>query len=400
MPSHWGLGMFANAGDTYDSDWQSTADRLMFITGIRSWDLYFGAAWDFANEGPTSASFGEQDGQPYDLGQSDDVDQWVFVVVRRMNDAAARKLLRDGSPVFEGGAYVVYRQQQIANDTSTDSGASLGQDSSVVASGYTRRGAQAVIPDGWFRFRFDEFRFEAETAFIYGGIDNTLPSPGTTNFGVGDPALDETGWNIRQWGLATEASYDALDRRLHIGLKFGIASGDSDVEGLAPIGNGLQPQKTLDRTFSTFRFHPDYRVDLILFRNILTRVQGAYYFRPSVGYDFIKDPDGQKAGGDAAVIWSRASEFVQTPGNARDLGVELNFRLYYQARDGVLNDDEDKMGGFFTSLQYGVLFPLGGLGYLPNQIEDYAANPRLPADDEGLDTATAQTLRWYLGILF
>ena len=25
------------------------------------------------------------------------------------------------------------------------------------------------------------------------------------------------------------------------------------------------------------------------------------------------------------------------------------------------------MGGFFTMLQYGVLFPLGGLGYLPGE---------------------------------
>jgi uncharacterized protein (TIGR04551 family) len=170
------------------------------------------------------------------------------------------------------------------------------------------------------------------------------------------------------------------------------------VGNLAPIGNELQPQLTPDRTFSTFRFHPNYRVDLILFRNILTRVQGAYYFRPQVGYEFVRDPDGQKIGGDAAVIWSRASEFVQAPGHKRDLGVELNFRLYYQARDGVLNDELDKMGGFFTSLQYGVLFPLGGLNYLPGQVDEYRRFQS--PDEEDLDTATAQVVRWYMGILF
>ena len=65
---------------------------------------------------------------------------------------------------------------------------------------------------------------------------------------------------------------------------------------------------------------------LILFRNILTRVQGAYYFRPSVDYDFIRDTNGQQLGGGAAVIWSRASEFIQTPGHERDLGIELDLQ--------------------------------------------------------------------------
>src|SRR5262249_29184312 len=157
-----------------------------------------------------------------------------------------------------------------------------------------------------------------------------------------------------------------------------------------------------DRTYSEFAFHPDYRVDLILFRNILSRVQGAYYFRPSVEYDFTRDKNGQRLGGGAAVIWSRASEFIQTPGHARDLGIELNGKLYFQSKDGTLNDDPEKMGGFFTSLEYGVLFPLGGLGFLPGQQTNYASSNTQGGmtSTATLSTATAQTLRWYLGILF
>ena len=37
---------------------------------------------------------------------------------------------------------------------------------------------------------------------------------------------------------------------------------------------------------------------------------------------------------------------------ARDLGIELNFNLYFQSKDGSLNDDPNKMGGFYTMLQY------------------------------------------------
>ena len=134
---------------------------------------------------------------------------------------------------------------------------------------------------------------------------------------------------------------------------------------------------------------------MILFRNLLTRVQGAYYFRPSVEYDFARDKNGQRLGGGAAVIWSRASEFVQTPGHKRDLGLELNFQLYYQSKDGTQNDDPDKMGGFFTSLQYGVMFPLGGLDYLPREAENL-----INAGVSETDTETAQVLRWYIGVLY
>ena len=94
------------------------------------------------------------------------------------------------------------------------------------------------------------------------------------------------------------------------------------------------------------------------------------------------------------MIWSRASQPVQTPGNSADLGLELNFKVYYQAKDGALNDDLDKFGGFYTQVEYGVMFPLGGLGYLPKEEEDFENNNN-PAD-----ISTAQTVRWFLGILY
>ena len=124
--------------------------------------------------------------------------------------------------------------------------------------------------------------------------------------------------------MATQSEFRAIEDRLRIQFGFGWASGDPDLDSLAPgPARASSRSSPRDRTYSEFAFHPDYRVDLILFRNILTRVQGAYYFRPSVEYDFTRDKNGQKLGGGAAVIWSRASEFIQTPGHARDLGVEL-----------------------------------------------------------------------------
>jgi uncharacterized protein (TIGR04551 family) len=396
MPSHWGLGMLANGGDGIDSDYQSTSDRLMLVTGLKKYDLYFAAAWDFANEGPSSASLNERQGQPYDLGEEDDVNQYVFVAVRRKNPDLTKDTLARGGFVLNGGAYVVYRNQLLANDESGQGNAAyLGQSSSNITEGYLRRGAEAAIPDLWLQFLYEKFRFEAEAAMIYGSLENTNRTGGPGTDYVNPADANDPGWKIRQFGLATQTEYKALDDKLRVGFGFGYASGDDDVDSLAPQGEGLQPQRTADRTFSTFRFHPDYRVDLIMFRHILNRVQGAYYFRPSVEYDFTRDKSGQKLGGGAALVWSRADEFVQTPGHARDLGIELNFKLYFQAKDGSLNDDPDKMGGFYTQFEYGVLFPLSGLGYLPGQVAE--------AEQVGLgtpDTETAQTLRWFLGIMF
>jgi hypothetical protein len=126
-------------------------------------------------------------------------------------------------------------------------------------------------------------------------------------------------------------------------------------------------------------------------------VQGTYYFRPSVKYDFLRDPNGQKIGGGIAAMWSRASQFIQAPGHARDLGVEVNGQLYFQSKDGSLNDDPGRMGGFFAKLEYAVLFPMGGLGYTSG--EAAFINSQAHASDAA-DTNLAQALRLYLGVSF
>jgi hypothetical protein len=127
----------------------------------------------------------------------------------------------------------------------------------------------------------------------------------------------------------------------------------------------------------------------------MQQIAGSYYFRPSLDYDFLRHPDGEKLGAGAALIWSRASEFVQTPGHKRDLGVEVDATLYYQSKDGSLNDDPSKIGGFYAMLQYGVFFPLGGLSYLsgtpPTGISSSVPDASVSA---------AQTVRLFLGVAY
>lgn len=391
MPSHWGLGIFQNAGDGYDQDYQSTVDRLSFVSGIKSYDLYIAGAWDFAAEGPTSASFALPQEQAYDLGQLDDVDEYVLAVFRKRSPALERLDLAKGRLVLNGGVYFMYRHQVIANDRAglcgSDGAAALDCAPGDASQGYNRRGGRLFIPDLWLQLKYKKFRFETEAVTVQGSADSL------SNLATPDAISNDNRVYFRQYGVATEIEQKLVEDKLRLGFGFGWASGDEDVEGLNP---GNSPQQQLgDNTVSTFRFHPSYQIDLILHRHLLTRVQGTYYFRPSVEYDFIRDTRGQKLGGGVTAIWTRADEFMQTPGHERDLGVELNASLYFQSKDGALNDDPNKMGGFFSMLQYGVLFPMGGMGYL-------AEEARVVSDQvqQVPDLSAAQTLRLYLGVLF
>lgn len=380
MPSHWGLGMLVNSGDKLDDDYQSNADRIMFVSGIKSMDLYFGGSWDFVSSGPTNSSpYDVYGGQPRNVANLANVSQWVLFAVKRTNPELQRLKLSRGDVVLNGGMYSVYRKQYLDVKAGENP---ITTDRSSLNNGLERRGAEAFIPDLWVQFLYNKFRFEAELATIWGSIEN---SPAKAQ--VSDPI------KLRMWGLATQTEFRAVEDKLRVQFGAGWTSGDPNVEGLAPGANGLQPRLT-EGAISTFRMHPAYYVDYIFFRRIMTRVQGAYYFRPSVEYDFVRNPNGQKFGGGAAIIWSRASEFVQTPGNKRDLGVELDLQVYYQSKDGNLNDDPNKMGGFYAALQYGVFFPLGGLEYLPSERD------RAAALGANLDISTAQIIRLLLGVMF
>jgi uncharacterized protein (TIGR04551 family) len=396
MPSQWGLGMVDNAGDGIDSDYQTTVDRIMFITGIKSMDLYFGGAWDFVSTGPTttpganaSPAFNVYGGQPYSDCNLCNVNEWAAFVAHRTNPELQKLSLAQGDVVVNGGLYSKFRSQYIDVAAGTTP-QTLDASSS---SGLEARQAWALTPDVWVQALWKKLRVEAEFAMIYGEIGNI---PGL-NSDVGNPV------DIRQFGLATQTEFRAIDDKLDLQFGFGWSSGDPWAYNQPGAGQpttnltgSINPSASLPREFntygpmSTFAFHPDYRVDLIFYRNILSRVEGSYYFRPSVDYDFIRHGDGEKLGGGAAIIWSRASQFVQSPGHQNDLGVELDLQLYYQSKDGSLNDDPTKIGGFYTMLQYGVFFPFGGLDYLSGQVS------------AGVDASlsAAQTVRLFLGVVF
>jgi uncharacterized protein (TIGR04551 family) len=359
MPQQWGLGMLYDAGSGLDDDQGTYLDRVLGITKIEALGLYLSASYDFAAEGVVDP--GRGDGRPLEQSQLDDLDQFTLSAARRRTDEERAASKEKGELTLEGGI-----QLQIRNQDSRYLPRESPMAGLILESSLRNITATTYTTDVWGRLAYRGLRIEAELAWVSGTMDDVV-----------DPRRD---YDVEQLGYVIETELRLLDERLGLYLDHGLATGDSDVEGLSSNSNFVQQLgPDHDGTVSTFRFHPSYRVDLILWRNIMTQVTGALYVRPGVSYDFMRDGFGQMFGARLDFIWSRATSFVQTWGNDPDLGVEANLSLYYRTEDGP-----DLTDGFHTTLQYGVLFPLRGLDYRHREV--------------GLDTA--QTLRLLLGVVY
>lgn len=366
MQSHWGLGLLANAGNDIDSSYGDIADRIMLA--VRHLGVVAALGTDFAGEGPTSRQIFEHQGQPYDLGQLDDVNQYFAVLGYRPPEEHQLARLRAGLPALAGGVYYVFRNQVLSGE-GTDF---LGNTDNVIP---VLRDAWAHIGDGWFQFRYERFRAELEAVVIYGYIGNQ----GRNEYR--EPPLD-----VIQWGGVLQLEYTLLGQpsakanRLRIGIEAGYASGDPDQEGLSPRdGILVQDAVTDDRTVSAFRFDPDYDVDLILFEQILGQVSAAHYVRPWVDYTLaIGVGHGKKyLTFRLDTIYSRASEFVSTLSNDPNLGLEIDAAILFETADN-----------FVAMLQYGVFFPFGAYKDLPG------------VTNGQYDLGNAQTVQGMLAVRF
>ncbi len=391
MGADWGLGILDNGGDRYgiDSDFSSEVDRLMGITNLAG--FYLMAAYDWASEGKVLGRLDSPSGVPIDRAQRDDLDAFTFSAAHKLDDEVQQSALARGESVFNYGVYFVYRKQLLR----ASAGKNEGDEDR-----YVRLKLRQFVPDLWFQVLWEGLRIELEAAFVAGKLEGSCPrlevatgatipeqdaredkdAPGATT------SMRSTSGSckFRQLGVALEMEYRLFDERLGLYFLSGFASGDSDAYGLAATNDpSLQraPSGTVgDRTISTYQFHPDYRIDLILWRTVMRRVAGAYYFKPGLSYDFIRDPYGQLAGGRIDAVYSRAATPNQTWGHDGNLGLELDVSLYYRSEDGP-----DLLDGFYGLVQWGVLFPFDGLGY------DF---------DDAPKTRNAMILRGVAGIAF
>ncbi len=408
MADHFGLGMNINDGNCIDCDNGNTVDRFLFAVKIANHVI--APSLDFVSEGPTSANpfTASPNPQPFDRTQADDARQWVLSILRRDSDDEIRKMRIAGRNTFVNyGLRMAYRTQhwdapalEVGGPGNGNAGAGSSQSGldMVNPDSFIPRSAWTLTPDVWFRLLYKKYRLEFEVASVFGKLGSRTfesAAPGETGVG-GRSATQGQEVTFSQFGAVLQNEIKLADDKLALGLELGFASGDSapgfgNLPGRADPNSPENPfpqrgdwdgaqfncfrAACSDKTIDNFRFNSDYRVDLILFREILGNVTDAIYVKPNVRYDITEGLDVN-----FAAIYSQASSSGTTPTHKLPLGVELDAGINYVSDDG-----------FIVSLAYGVLFPLSGL--------DQLRDPTNPSGGT-ISAETAQTVRGFFGVVY
>ncbi len=328
MGAHFGMGMLANGGDCADCDSGDAQDRVAFITPLVG--HIFAAAYDLAWSGPLA---NRKDGvRRIGYAPSTQVHGATFAFLRWNDELAHTRRRNAGKTTFNYGATVAHRWQ---NSDAPYEYLSIAEGARPTSTTVTARGFSATVLDAWLRLVFPHGRIELEGAMLLARVEQPSLIPGVTS---NHPVTS------KQFGAALQTEIGAPQDFGGAGVDAGYASGDSapgfgasnDPLRPAPRRGDLDgPQANLpyDRTVDNFRFHPDYRIDRILFREIVGTVTDAVYLRPHARYALWKMRTGTLQVS-AAAIASWAVHASSTPGGKSQLGFEIDPTLSYVSHDG------------------------------------------------------------------
>jgi len=353
MPSQWGLGIYSHAGNGIDDDYGDSVDRLQLAIPISQLlsGLTLIPMWDFAASGLTSAALPNYGlGQPIDIDQSDDVGAIGVKVVKQDTADELRRKLEKGLTSLNYGAWFNYRSQRFALLPAAGS--------CTATAGYcaVNRGAGASTLDLWGRFESRRLKIEAEVVGIYGSIANVAQAGEVAQ----GPIL------LRQFGGALRGEVKFLDGRIRVGAEGGLASGDTapgfgnypgrgqpsagDYDGRQYACDTQTAGPCTDNDVRNYRFNQAYRVDEILWRQIVGGVTKAFYVKPTFRWDILEG-----VGLNAQVVYSQSLNPESTPSTTRaPLGVEVDLGFSYASDDG-----------FMAWVKYGFLAPLAGFDFSP-----------------------------------
>ncbi len=329
MGAHFGLGIAANGGDCEDCDHGDAADRMAFVSPL--FGHFFAFAYDIAARGPFTPS--RDGGHDVFIAPSASASGPTFAILKAHSPATLARRADAGYLTLEYAAYVTRRTQD--KDVPASYLPSAAPVDSFTANDLVARGFSATGTGGWLRLSGATFRLEAELAYLHARVDQPSLIPGTV---ITVPVTSS------QLGFAFQTHVVAGPTQ--VGIDGGYASGD-DAPGfgafptagqLAPIAGqfeGAQANPPRDRTVDNFRFHPDYRIDQILFREIIGTITDAIYVRPHARATLLTVGSG-RIDLLAALIASWAVEPTSTLSGERALGVEVDPELRYANTDGLV----------------------------------------------------------------
>ncbi len=360
MPDQFGLGISSNAGGGLDDDLGDNVDRFQLAVPIRQTflgPLVVVPYYDINSSGIISQNLGGV-GQPFSLDKADERTTIGFKLARIDTDDELKRKLDAGQLVWNAAARYGYHSQSWAFSNLTGTPG--------VPSYYPPNVDQVKIGlayhsvDLWGRLQGKRWRVEAEAGMRIGSQQDA-------RLQASDPPLGPV--QILQFGGVLRGDLRPT-AKLTLGLESGFASGDRAPgfgnrpdRGVPVPGSidGLQAYGTLsggqyiytDTSIKNFRFNPAYRVDMILWRELIGGLTDAWYLKPSFRYDFLEGLSLR-----FALVYSQAVFGSSTPStDHRPLGIEADSGLHYVSDDG-----------FHVWLDWGVLQPLDGLGYGPNRV--------------------------------
>jgi uncharacterized protein (TIGR04551 family) len=359
MAAHWGLGILRNDGNCMECDYGDVVDRIMFVTQPFE-GFYVTPMFEFNSEGRYAYPNGTQS-EPVDVSNADDSHSFVLAVARRDTPQQMKAKLENNQGVLNYGLHFSWRTQRYEADSTTASPV-LQPDGTVgTGTGYIARNATLYIPDVWLRYEEKNFRLEFEAAAYLGTIGNRQNTPEA-------PAAGESqnqSLTVANFGGAAVGEYRLLNGKFNLQLELGFASGDSapgfgakpgklgtGPGGFTKPGDVDGPQFSCgtagcaDGAIRNFRFNPAYRVDNILYRELLGTITDSVYVKPTLRYTLTQGFDiFGSAIYSQAVYPESTPSFTQTP-----LGIETNLGARYETEDG-----------FVARVDWSVFFPLGGL---------------------------------------
>jgi uncharacterized protein (TIGR04551 family) len=362
MPDHWGLGLLRNGGFDRDDDFGSEVDRIEAMGSLEG--FHFGFTYDFFVEGFTSEDRWQALGQPYGLGKADDVGQWIVFLEqqpRRPEELAQREhdLFVARRPVFDWGIMSAFRMQDLSSErqertagladvclTGPDPTTDIAYDCLQMVP----RDAFLWYPDVWARLQWSPraghlLRVELEVALVYGdiGVTEALSRTDTSKDVLAAGGVLQGEYRVGPTSFGLELGFATGDDTNGV---FGIFDGSEVVDVVNPSSQSFQIR---NRTLSNFKFHRAYRVDHLLYREVVGAITNSLYLKPWASHVFWTK--GTTAiGGRLDLLYARTLDAGGTPGRALDLGVELDATAFLRLGEA-----------FDARLVFAALFPLGAL---------------------------------------
>ncbi|MDF1562096.1 MAG: hypothetical protein P1V51_03585 [Deltaproteobacteria bacterium] len=339
MPSHFGLGIAANAGDDLDDDGGDRSDRVAFVLPL--FGHFLAAGYDLGASGPqvSAAGVAPAAGLPSTRVQS------VSLAAVRFHAPWETDLYRQkGRPLLNYGLALSHTWQ--ARDLPAYY-QTLEAPTSIPPELTVERGARTFVADLWVRATFGALRLELEAVATHFRIDNASPWPGVT---LRQPVQGNP------FGAVLQVAWEPPEGRFDLVAEVGLASADPapgfPLASPTAFGggrpgdvSGSQLDGSRDTRMDAFRFHPAYAVDLVLWRTLLGGVSEAAYGRTRLRFR-----PGSAVELEANLVYSHGLSAASNPGGVAPLGLELDLGA------------ELTFDHFAARLSWGGLAALGGLG--------------------------------------